>query len=119
MEKMKKERKATQDQLLIGQVVSEAEQKIVRYILKETDLSSDNVTISNIGHELGNKFDPKGWGGKVFTSQEQMDIASTNWDTLENELKLDRYFYCAISNLKHQRNQEAHHHLHHRQSANV
>ncbi len=63
----------------------------MRYILKETDLSANHITINKIGQELRNKFDPKGRGGKVFISQEQMDITNTNWDTLENELKLDDY----------------------------
>uniref|UniRef100_A0A1X7T6L2 Uncharacterized protein n=1 Tax=Amphimedon queenslandica TaxID=400682 RepID=A0A1X7T6L2_AMPQE len=94
--------------LLIGELASSVEKKIVAYVLNGTGISTDYITIRNIDDAL-EKREHCSHSKDIFISSEQEHRAKQNKAKLSADFpSIDGKLYRAIHHYKHCRNIQAH-----------
>ena len=92
--------------LLVGEIASHLERKLLEHILNGTSVSLEYATFSKLEKALEGQSGRRRTGMQL--TEEEKRIAGENWDRLDKELQLDANFYQSIGHLKHHRNLKAH-----------
>uniref|UniRef100_A0A1X7UH71 Uncharacterized protein n=1 Tax=Amphimedon queenslandica TaxID=400682 RepID=A0A1X7UH71_AMPQE len=97
--------------LLVGQIASHFERKLLERILDGTDVSPDYATFNDLEEALyGNS---RRIRTGMHLTVEDRNTADANWDRWDRELQLDNKFYRSHGQLKKYRNNKAHPKLDH------
>ena len=91
LQKKYQELKKLESALLIGQIASDFERKLLECILHGTDVSPDDATFKNLEDAISGKSGRRRTG--FLLTDRDKDIADANWKHWDRKLQLDDDFY--------------------------
>ena len=121
LQKKYRELEELQSTLLVGQIASQVEKKLLKRILhgtdkyrayqEGTDVSLEYATFNKIQDAISGR--SEGYRTGIHLTVEDRAIAGANWDRMDGELQLDKKFYLSHDDFKKYRNNKAHPKLDH------